>query len=178
MKPGTRTPFSDSVQQRVRLNIAVMTISDSRTAHTDTSGDYLIQALTQANHHLATRAIVPSQLWPIRKALCDWIVDEHIDVILTSGGTGYGPGKSTVAAVAPMLDETITGFGELFRQLSYQDVGSSSIQSDAIAGVANQTVIFCLPGSTGACRLAWDAIIQPQLDSEQKPCNFATTLRA
>ncbi|HLR12540.1 MAG TPA: molybdenum cofactor synthesis domain-containing protein [Burkholderiaceae bacterium] len=176
MKSAT-PPFSDSVRRRIRLNVAVMTISDSRSTHTDTSGDYLVQALSQADHQLATRALVPSQRWAIRKVLCDWIVDDNIDVIITNGGTGYGPDKATVAAVAPMLDETITGFGELFRQLSYHDVGSSSIQSDATAGMANNTVIFCLPGSTGACRLAWDEIIQPQLDSQKKPCNFATTLR-
>lgn len=176
MKSGT-PPFSDSVRQRASLNIAVMTISDSRSAHTDTSGDYLVQALAQAGHQPAARALVPNQLWGIRHVLCDWIVDDNIDVIITNGGTGYGPDKVTAAAVAPMLDETITGFGELFRQLSFHDVGSASIQSDALAGTANNTVVFCLPGSTGACRLAWDEIIQPQLDSQQKPCNFATTLR-
>lgn len=172
------SPFSDSVRQRVRLNIAIMTISDSRSAHTDTSGDYLVQALSQADHQLASRALVPSRLWAIRKVLCDWIVDDGIDVIITNGGTGYGPGKETIAAIGPMLDETIAGFGELFRQLSYHDVGSSSIQSDAVAGIANDTVIFCVPGATGACRLAWDEIIRPQLDSQQKPCNFATAFRA
>ncbi len=173
MKSATQ-PFTDQAEQRIRLNVAILTVSDSRTEHTDTSGDYLVQAITDDGHRGAARTIVPDERWAIRQALCNWIVDDGIQVIITNGGTGYGHGKSTLQAVTPLFDQVITGFGELFRHLSYRDIGSASLQSDAIAGLANNTVVFCLPGSTGACRLAWDEIIRPQLDNRQRPCNFAT----
>lgn len=158
----------------VSIRAAVLTISDSRTPETDTTGDFLARSLEQAGHHCLERAIAPNDIWHIRKTLCDWIVDERIQLIITNGGTGYTHGKATVPAVAPLLEQTITGFGELFRHLSYLDIGSSALQSDALAGRANNTLMFCLPGSTGACRLAWDGILREQLDSRQAPCNFAS----
>lgn len=166
-----------SAEFPITLNIAVMTISDSRTSENDTSGDYLIQSLTTQGHYCTTRAIVTNDMWQIRKTLCDWITDGQIQIIITNGGTGFTHQKSTRAAVTPLLDQVITGFGELFRHLSYLDIGSSAVQSDAFAGLANNTLIFCIPGSTGACQLAWEGIIREQLDSRQEPCNFATLYR-
>ncbi|HLR78945.1 MAG TPA: molybdenum cofactor biosynthesis protein B [Burkholderiaceae bacterium] len=158
----------------ITLNIAVLTVSDSRTPEDDTSGDYLVDSLTQNGHQCVERAIAGNDVWQIRKVLCDWIADPRVQVIITNGGTGYTHNKSTGAAVMPLLDQAITGFGELFRHLSYLDIGSSAVQSDAFAGLANGTLIFCIPGSTGACKLAWEGIIREQLDSRQAPCNFAT----
>lgn len=164
-------------QPRITINAAVLTISDSRTAENDSSGDYLVESLGESGHNCITRAIVPNDLWQIRKVLCDWIADARVQVIITNGGTGFTHQKSTRTAVLPLLDQVITGFGELFRHLSYLDIGSSALQSDALAGMANNTLLFCLPGSTGACQLAWDGIIRAQLDSHQTPCNFATLYR-
>ncbi len=165
---------SDTTKAPVSIRAAVLTISDSRTRENDSTGDFLAQALEQAGHECVQRQIAPSTLWQIRKILCAWIADEGIQVIITNGGTGFTHGKATVPAIAPLLEQTITGFGELFRHLSYLDIGSSALQSDALAGVANDTLVFCLPGSTGACRLAWDGILKEQLDSRQAPCNFAS----
>lgn len=171
------TQADRTAESPITLNIAVLTISDSRTAENDTSGDYLSETLTEHGHQCITRAIVPNDLWQIRKVLCDWVSDTQIQIIITNGGTGFTHQKSTRAAVLPLLDQVITGFGELFRHLSYLDIGSSAVQSDAFAGLANNTLVFCIPGSTGACRLAWEGIIQEQLDSRQAPCNFATLYR-
>lgn len=159
------------------LNCAVLTISDSRRSDNDTSGDYLANSLTAAGHRCVARAISRGDLYQIRKALSDWIADDAVQVILTNGGTGFSHQKSTAAAITPLLDQVITGFGELFRHLSYQDIGSSTIQSDAFAGTANGKLVFCLPGSTGACRTAWEGILKEQLDSRHRPCNFATHYR-
>lgn len=167
----------DIAKPAITLNIAVLTISDSRTPENDTSGDYLVESLASQGHYCATRAIVTNDLWTIRKTLCDWIADDQIQGIITNGGTGFTHQKSTRTAIEPLLDQVITGFGELFRHLSYLDIGSSAVQSDAFAGLANNTLIFCIPGSTGACQLAWEGIIQEQLDSRQAPCNFATLYR-
>lgn len=161
----------------ITLNIAVLTISDSRTPENDSSGDYLVESLTQSGHQCVTRAIVSNDMWQIRKTLCDWIADMQVQVIITNGGTGFTHQKSTRTAVVPLLDQVITGFGELFRHLSYLDIGSSAVQSDAFAGLANDTLVFCIPGSPGACQLAWEGIIKEQLDSRQAPCNFATLYR-
>lgn len=166
-----------SNEPSVTLNIAVLTISDSRTPENDTSGDYLVNSLTDSGHQCIARDIVSNDMWQIRKTLCNWIADPRIQVIITNGGTGFTHQKSTAAAVMPLLDQVITGFGELFRHLSYLDIGSSAVQSDAFAGLANNRLIFCVPGSTGACKLAWDGIIREQLDSRQAPCNFATLYR-
>ncbi|PXF29064.1 molybdopterin biosynthesis protein B [Pokkaliibacter plantistimulans] len=154
------------------LNIAVLTVSDTRTSATDGSGDALAAGLEEAGHVLYARAIVKDDIYPLRAVLSQWIADVDIHAVLITGGTGFTSRDSTPEAVQPLLDKTIAGFGELFRQLSYQEVGTSTIQSRALAGVANRTLIFCIPGSTGACRTAWRHIIREQLDSRHRPCNF------
>lgn len=157
----------------ISLNCAVLTISNSRTAANDTSGDYLVDQLQRAGHKCIERSITKSNVYELRKIVSHWIANPSIHVIITNGGTGFSPDKNTVAALEPLFDQTVPGFGELFRQLSFEDIGSAAIQSDAIAGLANHTVIFCIPGSTDACRLAWARIIRDQLNSKHKPCNFA-----
>jgi len=163
---------------RISLECAVLTISDSRTAANDSSGDYLAQSLQDAGHHCAARALSSGNLYQIRKMLSDWIADPGIQIVITNGGTGYTHQKSTAAAIVPLLDMQIAGFGELFRHLSYLEIGSSSLQSDAFAGSANNTLIFCVPGSTGACKTAWEGIIREQLDSTHRPCNFGSHFQA
>ncbi|NYT86851.1 molybdenum cofactor biosynthesis protein B [Pollutimonas harenae] len=162
----------------VSLSCAVLTISDTRDSSNDTSGDYLVDSLLAAGHRCDARAITPSNLYQIRKIISDWIANDSLQVIITNGGTGFTHGKSTVDAISPLLDQTITGFGELFRHLSYQDIGSSTLQSDAFAGAANNTLVFCVPGSTGACKTAWEGIIKEQLDSTHRPCNFGSHYHA
>jgi molybdenum cofactor biosynthesis protein B len=154
------------------LAIAVLTVSDTRDAGTDRSGDVLVAALTGAGHRLAERRIVGDDIYRIRAAVSAWIADPGIDVVVTTGGTGLTGRDGTPEAVAPLLDKTIDGFGELFRSISFADIGTSSLQSRGIAGVANATYIFCLPGSTNACRTAWDRLIAAQLDSRTRPCNL------
>ena len=155
------------------LNCAVLTISDTRTAAQDTSGEYLSEAIAAAGHTLHSREIVRDNVYQIRARLSAWIADESIAVIITSGGTGFTGRDSTPEAVSPLLDKEIYGFGELFRQLSFDEIGSSTIQSRALGGLANATLIFCLPGSTGAAKTGWEKIIRNQLDINFKPCNFA-----
>jgi molybdenum cofactor biosynthesis protein B len=154
------------------LNLAVLTISDTRTLDTDTSGNYLQEALISDGHQLAERAIVKDDIYKIRATLSKWIADEDIHAIITTGGTGFSGRDSTPEAVSVLFDKSVEGFGELFRHLSYQEIGVSTIQSRALAGLANNTVIFCVPGSTGACKTAWTGIIKDQLNSEYRPCNF------
>lgn len=154
------------------LNIAVLTISDSRTEAEDTSGRTLVDRLVEAGHQCVAKTIVRDDKYAIRAVLSRWIVDENINAILTTGGTGVTGRDGTPEAVKPLLDKELEGFGEMFRVLSYQDIGTSTLQSRAIAGVANSTYIFCLPGSSGACRLGWDKLIQAQLDSRTMPCNL------
>ena len=156
----------------VSLNIAVMTVSDSRTEANDKSGDTLVNRLTAAGHQLAEKQIVPDNVYRIRAELSRWIADPTVHVVITTGGTGLTGRDSTPEAVLPLFDKTIEGFGELFRQLSYELIKTSTIQSRALAGLANATAIFCLPGSPGACKDGWDAIIQHQLDIRHKPCNL------
>lgn len=159
------------------LNIAVLTVSDTRTLETDTSGQFLCDSLQEAGHKLASRDICVDDLYKLRAILSKWIADEGIEVVLLTGGTGFTSRDSTPEAVAPLLDVTIDGFGELFRQLSYEEIGTSTVQSRAVAGMANDTLVFCMPGSTGACRTCWNGILKEQLDSEFRPCNFAELLR-
>jgi len=159
------------------LKCAVLTISDTRDAGTDTSGNFLAETLAQAGHECVARQIVKDNVYQIRRTLSDWIADEDIQVVITTGGTGFALRDSTPEAVIPLLDKQIIGFGELFRQISHQEIGSSTIQSRAVAGFANGKVIFCLPGSTGACQTAWDGILKEQLDITHQPCNFVTLLR-
>ncbi|AXY41532.1 molybdenum cofactor biosynthesis protein B [Halomonas alkalicola] len=155
------------------LSIAVLTISDTRTEATDRSGQSLVDRLTEAGHRLADRQIVPDDIYRIRAVVSAWIADPDVQVVLTTGGTGFTGRDSTPEAVRALLDKEIEGFGELFRQLSWDEIGSSTVQSRCLGGLANATVVFCLPGSTGACRTGWDGILAEQLDSRHKPCNFA-----
>ncbi len=144
----------------IALNIAVLTLSDSRTFETDTSGHFLEDSLKSAGHHLAARELIKDEIYTSRAMVSAWIADPGIDVVITTGGTGLTRRDSTPEALKPLFDQTIEGFGELFRQISYGEIGSSTVQSRALAGLANQTLIFCLPGSTGACRTGWERILQ------------------
>jgi molybdenum cofactor biosynthesis protein B len=154
------------------INIAVLTVSDTRTVATDTSGQTLIERLQDAGHSLAQHCIVKDDVYQIRAAVSPWIADNNVHAVLVTGGTGFTARDTTPDALLPLFDQVIEGFGELFRSLSYAEVGTSTIQSRTVAGVANRTVIFSMPGSTGACRTAWDGIIKQQLDSRHRPCNF------
>lgn len=165
---------ADTSQPAVSLNCAILTISDTRDSSNDSSGDYLAEGVKAAGHRCEKRAISRGNLYQVRKVISDWIADESIQVILTNGGTGFTHQKSTAAAIVPLLDLTIAGFGELFRHLSYLAIGTSTLQSDAFAGSANDTLVFCVPGSPDACRTAWEGIIKEQLDSTHRPCNFGT----
>ncbi|MBH8578819.1 molybdenum cofactor biosynthesis protein B [Bisbaumannia pacifica] len=157
----------------VPLRIAVLTVSDTRTAADDRSGDALVERLTAAGHQLVEKRIIVDDVYRIRAQVAAWIAEPEVQVVLTTGGTGFTGRDSTPEAVGVLLDKRIEGFGELFRQLSYRELGSSTIQSRCLGGLANATVVFCLPGSTGACRTAWDGILAEQLDSRHKPCNYA-----
>jgi molybdenum cofactor biosynthesis protein B len=162
----------------ISLRCAVFTISSRRTAQDDSSGDLLAERLQAAGHQLVRRAIVPDNLYEIRRVLSDCIADSEVQVVLSNGGTGFAANNVVPEAVLPLLDREIPGFGELLRQLSWDDIGSSALQARAVGGLANETLIFCLPGSPGACALAWDRILVEQLDSRHKPCNFASRFRA
>ncbi len=153
------------------LNIAVMTVSDSRTEENDTSGQKLVSMLTGCGHQLAEKIIVADDRYKIREVLSRWIADKQVHAVITTGGTGLTGRDITPEAVTPLFDKSIEGFGELFRMLSYELIKTSTIQSRAIAGIANGTPIFCLPGSPGACKDGWN-IIQHQLDARHKPCNL------
>lgn len=158
------------------LDIAVLTVSDTRTADTDSSGQFLVEALQQAGHRLADKQIVKDDIYQIRAVLSAWIADAKVQSVMVTGGTGFSGRDSTPEAVSVLFDKHIEGFGEVFRTVSHQEIGSSTIQSRALAGLANNTVIFCMPGSTGACRTAWDSLIAEQLDSRHRPCNFVGVL--
>ncbi|GFD89574.1 molybdenum cofactor biosynthesis protein B [Tenacibaculum sp. KUL152] len=158
------------------LNIAVLTISDTRTLDTDKSGDYLQDALVTAGHTLKDRALVKDDIYQQRAVVSQWIADSEVHAILITGGTGFTHRDSTPEAISVLFDKEVDGFGELFRHISFEEIGTSTIQSRAIAGFANNTVIFCLPGSTGACKTAWEKIIASQLDADFKPCNFVKHL--
>ncbi|WIO74033.1 molybdenum cofactor biosynthesis protein B [Porticoccaceae bacterium LTM1] len=158
------------------LNIAVLTVSDTRTPETDTSGQLLTDSLKESGHLLVDRDIVIDDIYQIRAKLSQWIADKNIHTVLITGGTGFSGRDSTPEAVKPLFDKTVEGFGELFRQISLQQIGTSTVQSRALAGLANNTLIFCLPGSNNACRTGWEEIIREQLDARTKPCNFVGTL--
>ena len=162
----------------IPLNIAILTLSDSRTFENDTSGQTLVDALKAAGHKLAARELCKDEIYTSRAIVSAWIADPGIDVIISTGGTGLTQRDSTPEALKPLFDQNIEGFGELFRQLSYEEIGSSTIQSRALAGLANQTLVFCLPGSTGACHTGWNRILKEQLDSSHRPCNFAAQTRS
>ncbi|MBK5964785.1 molybdenum cofactor biosynthesis protein B [Thiocystis minor] len=155
------------------LNIALLTVSDSRGEDQDTSGKLLKERAESAGHRVVAKAIVRDDVYQLRAAVSRWIADPEVQVVLSTGGTGVTGRDSTPEAIAPLLDKVVEGFGELFRQISFAEIGASTLQSRAFAGLANGTFIFCLPGSTGACRTAWDGILLPQLDIRTRPCNFA-----
>jgi len=159
-------------RQFIPLNIAVLVVSDSRTEKTDKSGRLLVERLTGAGHRLHEKKIVPDDIHQIRAALSAWCADPAVNVVLATGGTGVTGRDGTPEAVAVLLDKEIEGFGEIFRAISFQEIGTSSLQSRAVAGVANGTYVFCLPGSAGACATAWDRIISEQLDFRTRPCNL------
>ena len=159
-------------RELIPLKIAVLTISDSRTEADDKSGRTLAERLGAAGHELADKRIVRDDVYQIRAVVAAWIADPEVQAVITTGGTGVTGRDGTPEAVAPLLDKHIEGFGEVFRTLSYEEIKTSTLQSRALAGVANATYIFCLPGSTGACRTAWDRIISLQLDYRTRPCNL------
>jgi molybdenum cofactor biosynthesis protein B len=152
----------------------VLTVSDTRTAENDTSGDYLVEAATSAGHHIVDRALLPDDRYKLRARVSQWIADPAVDGILVTGGTGFTGRDSTPEALLPLLDKEMPGFGELFRAISVEEIGTSSLQSRAFAGLANGTFLFALPGSTSACRTAWEKILSAQLDARTRPCNLAT----
>ncbi len=159
------------------LKTAVLTISDTRTLDNDKSGDYLCESLGSAGHIVADRQIVIDDRYRLRATVSAWIADENIEAIITTGGTGFTGRDATPEALSPLFDVEIEGFGELFRQVSYEEIGNSTIQSRAVGGMANNTVIFCLPGSTGACRTGWERILKDQLNADHRPCNFAELIK-
>lgn len=156
----------------IPLNIAVLTVSDTRTEDNDVSGKTLAERLVAEGHYLADKRIVPDDIYRLRAVVSEWIADPDIQVVLTTGGTGVTGRDGTPEAVSVLFDKTLEGFGEIFRAISYQEIKTSTMQSRAIAGVANGTYIFCLPGSSGACRTAWDRLIKDQLDYRTRPCNL------
>lgn len=159
-------------RQFMPVGIAVLTVSDTRTEATDKSGRTLVERLQQAGHQLRDKRIVPDDIYKIRAVLSEWIARAEIEAVLITGGTGLTGRDGTPEAVRPLLDKVIEGFGELFRALSFEEIKTSALQSRALAGAANGTYIFCLPGSPGACALAWDQIICEQLDYRHRPCNL------
>lgn len=158
------------------LGAAVLTVSDSRDEDSDTSGRYLREVLLASGHRVLDKCIVKDDIYQIRAVLSRWIADEQIQAVLVTGGTGFSGRDSTPEAVSVLFDKEIHGFGEVFRAVSFEEIGSSTVQSRALAGLANNTVIFCMPGSTGACKTAWTRLIAEQLDSRHRPCNFVGVL--
>jgi len=159
------------------LNIAVLTVSDTRTEETDTSGAYLVEALLQSDHRLVEKAIVKDDVYQLRAIVSKWIATEDVQAVLVTGGTGFTLRDTTPEALMPLFDKNVEGFGETFRAVSYQEIGTSTVQSRAFAGIANGTVVFCMPGSTNACKTGWQKIIKEQLDASHKPCNFVPHLK-
>jgi molybdenum cofactor biosynthesis protein B len=159
------------------LNIAILTVSDTRELATDTSGQYLCDVLTESGHLLAAREIVKDDIYQLRAVVSKWIASKDIQVVITTGGTGFSGRDSTPEALAPLFDKNVEGFGELFRHYSLLEIGTSTLQSRALAGMANRTLIFCVPGSTGACKTAWTTILESQLNSDTKPCNFVSHVK-
>ena len=161
----------------IPLSLCVLTVSDSRTLAEDSSGDYLVAALEAEGHRLHGRTLLPDDRYRLRAVVSQWIADPAVDGVLVTGGTGFTGRDSTPEAVTCLLDKLVDGFGELFRQISVADIGTSTVQSRALAGLANGTLVCCLPGSTNACRTAWDGILAEQLDARHRPCNFVPHLK-
>ena len=157
----------------IPLNLCVLTVSDTRSLDNDGSGAYLAGALVDAGHRLHARRVERDDRYRLRAVVADWIADEAVHGVLVTGGTGFTGRDSTPEAIAPLLDKEMPGFGELFRMLSFEEIGTSSLQSRAFAGLANNTFVFCLPGSTSACRTAWERLIAAQLDARTRPCDLA-----
>jgi len=168
--------MSKKIAEFISLNICVLTVSDTRSKSEDSSGQKLEDLLTSDGHTLYERKLIKDDVYHIRAVTSQWIHDENAQVIVITGGTGFAGRDNTPQAVLPLLDSEIPGFGELFRQLSYADIGTSTVQSRALGGLANKTALFCLPGSTGACDLGWNGILQSQLNSLHRPCNFVGQL--
>ena len=156
----------------IPVNIAVLTVSDSRTEADDKSGQLLVSRLTDAGHQLFEKIIVKDDIFAVRAVISNWIAEPDAQVVVTTGGTGVTGFDGTPEAVSPLLEKTLDGFGEVFRMISYEEIGTSTLQSRAIAGVANGTYVFCLPGSSGACATAWDKLLVHQLDYRTRPCNL------
>jgi molybdopterin adenylyltransferase len=154
------------------IGIAILTVSDSRDEQSDKSGRLLVERLTRAGHRLAEKLIVPDDIYQIRAVVSRWIADPEVNAVITTGGTGVTGRDGTPEAVRPLLDKVLDGFGEMFRSISYADIKTSTLQSRALAGVANATYVFCVPGSSGACATAWDDLIAAQLDARTRPCNL------
>jgi molybdenum cofactor biosynthesis protein B len=167
----------DSPKIFVALNVAVLTVSDTRDERSDTSGQLLVEKLKDAGHALHEKRIVKDDIYQIRAVLSAWIADSAVQAVIVTGGTGFSGRDSTPEAVGVLFDKHIEGFGEVFRHYSLAEIGTSTLQSRALAGLANNTVIFCVPGSTNACRTAWDKIIGEQLDNRHRPCNFVPHLK-
>ena len=163
-------------RQFIPLNIAVLTVSDTRNESTDSSGGLLKERAEKAGHAVIDKQICPDDIYQIRAAIAAWIASPEVQVIITTGGTGVTGRDGTPEAVTPLLDKMIAGFGEMFRSLSWDEIGTSTLQSRCLAGVANGTYVFCLPGSTGACATGWDKLIEMQLDHRTRPCNLAELL--
>jgi len=162
-----------AAKEFISLSLCVLTVSDTRGADNDTSGDYLCNALAEAGHTLHARAIEKDDRYRMRAIVSAWIATPDVRGIIITGGTGFTGRDSTPEAIGPLLDKEMPGFGEMFRVLSYEEIGTSTLQSRAFAGLANDKFIFCLPGSTSACRTAWEKLIRAQLDATTKPCNLA-----
>lgn len=167
---------SHSATTFVPLNIAVLTVSDTRTEENDTSGHTLAQRVVEAGHRLADKAIVIDDVYQLRAIVSKWIADPSIQAIVSTGGTGFTARDNTPEALQVLFDKDVEGFGETFRYISYNEIGTSTVQSRAFAGMANKTVVFCVPGSTNACKTAWDKLIVEQLDATHRPCNFVPHL--
>lgn len=164
--------MSHAADHFIPVNIAVLTVSDTRTEENDSSGRYLVESLKALGHQLAEKQIIKDDVYQMRALVSRWIADDEVQVVLITGGTGMTGRDITPQALRPLFDREIEGFGELFRYLSIKDIGSSTVQSRAMAGMANATLVFCMPGSSGACTTAWEGILKEQLDSRFKPCNF------
>ncbi|MGL4035944.1 molybdenum cofactor biosynthesis protein B [Kosakonia cowanii] len=161
----------------IPVRLAILTVSSRRGEEDDTSGHYLRDAAHDAGHQMVDKAIVKENRYAIRAQVSAWIASDEVQAVLINGGTGFTEGDQTPEALLPLFDREIEGFGELFRMLSFEEIGTSTLQSRALAGVANQTLIFAMPGSTKACRTAWENVIEPQLDARTRPCNFYSHLK-
>ncbi|EMB2733857.1 TPA: molybdenum cofactor biosynthesis protein B [Serratia marcescens] len=169
--------MSHASSEFIPAHIAILTVSDSRGAAEDTSGQYLQDAAQEAGHQVVDRAIIKDDIYQIRARVSAWIADDNVQAVLITGGTGFTARDNTPEALLPLFDREVEGFGELFRMVSYEEIGTATIQSRALAGLANRTVIFAMPGSTRACRTAWERIIEEQLDARHRPCNFQPHLK-